>query len=196
MKLGKFLAAAVALILTQAAFAQVSVRSASYGRNCGVVMGYATNHVSKQCDNKYVCNYAINVNDLGDPAPGCAKTFEVSYACVWNGVAKTMTVQPEANGKTLRLDCMYQNPAYGLTVQSASYGLNVGAPYGNATTFVSDVCKGKSRCQYYISVGELGDPVPGYTKDFRVNYTCGDGVNRQAFSSAEANGKVVDLICY
>lgn len=196
MKLANFFGGALIFLLASSAFAQVSVRSASYGRNCGAWSGNATNHVSYQCDGRNICDYYISVTNLGDPAPGCPKNFEVTFTCGWNGGAKTETVFQEANGKSIRLDCSYQWPTYGVNIQSATYGANVGASWGNVTSAVSRVCKGLSRCLYYISTQELGDPVPGYTKDFRVSYTCGDGYMRQAYAAPEANGATVDLICY
>jgi hypothetical protein len=176
--------------------AQISVQRATYGANCGAWNGNATNSVSYQCNGRQHCDYYISVSNLGDPAPGCPKNFDVTYSCGHSGFTKTETAFQEANGKSIRLSCGNTQPSFGINVRSATYGGNVGASYGNVTSSVSKVCAGKNQCSYYVSVQEIGDPVPGAEKDFRVDYTCPNGAFRQAYAAAEANGSFVQLNCF
>jgi hypothetical protein len=60
-----------------------------------------------------------------------------------------------------------------ITVRSASYGANCGAPEGNVTTKVKDACDGRSECNYIVDVGVLGDVARGCGKNFFSSYTCG-----------------------
>jgi hypothetical protein len=82
-----------------------------------------------------------------------------------------------------------------IRVQDATYGGNVGASYGNATRSVSRQCDGRSSCDYYISVNELGDPAWGQAKDFQVRWACGNGRPLSQYVRPEANGQHVYLAC-
>ena len=55
--------------------------SATYGANCGASSGNATAAVRAACDGRKFCDYRVDVNALGDPAPGCGKSFTVEYQC-------------------------------------------------------------------------------------------------------------------
>ena len=59
----------------------VVVQSATYGINCGASFDNAFSPISDACDNAQTCNYTIDYRVLGDPAPGCAKNFTVTYSC-------------------------------------------------------------------------------------------------------------------
>jgi hypothetical protein len=75
---------------------RIYVFEATYGANCGpdiptipppylglepVERNNATQAVSNECDGTSVCDYRVDYQVLGDPAPGCAKQFYVNYAC-------------------------------------------------------------------------------------------------------------------
>lgn len=81
-----------------------------------------------------------------------------------------------------------------IAVSSATYGGNCHAPAGNATALVQSACDGKKACDYSVTVEKLGDPAPGCSKDFSVDYAC-DATAKAAGASAEANGKSVHLSC-
>jgi hypothetical protein len=59
-----------------------------------------------------------------------------------------------------------------ISVVSATYGANCGAPAGNATAPVRAACDGQSACTYRIDVRELGDPMTGCAKNFAVTFRC------------------------
>jgi hypothetical protein len=52
-----------------------------------------------------VLNYVPNVDSITDPAIGCPKNFTGTYKCGLSTTAKSVSVSPEANGKTARFDC-------------------------------------------------------------------------------------------
>ena len=52
-----------------------------------------------------------------------------------------------------------------ISVYSGSYGANWGA-YGNATPQLAAACNGLFNCSYSVSYLVLGDPFPGYPKNF------------------------------
>ena len=86
----------------------------------------------------------------------------------------------------------------GITVVSASYGLNVNAQTatGNVTGDIAQSCNGKSNCDYRVDFHRIGDPFPGRQKAYNVTYSCADGQQRQASAPAEAGfGSIVSLSC-
>jgi hypothetical protein len=42
---------------------------------------------------------------MGDPAPGCGKEFSVKFRCRQNALLRSVSIPPEATGKTLDIDC-------------------------------------------------------------------------------------------
>jgi hypothetical protein len=70
--------------------------------------------------------------------------------------------------------------ARGIRVISATYGLNCGAPPGNATHQVQRACNGRDDCRYIVSVVVLGDSAPNCGKSFRVEYACVPNPSRLA----------------
>ena len=59
----------------------ISIKSARYGPNCAGGGSDQTQNLQQACDNKQSCSYTIDHNKIGDPAHGCPKTFQYSYAC-------------------------------------------------------------------------------------------------------------------
>lgn len=82
-----------------------------------------------------------------------------------------------------------------IRVSAATYGANFGAQWGNATWSVQRQCDGRSTCDYYVNVSELGDPAYGRPKDFEVRYSCNDGQERRVYIAGEANGQRAYLSC-
>jgi peptidoglycan/LPS O-acetylase OafA/YrhL len=84
-------AAAAALVLlatpsvsNESVASGVRVIAATYGANCKARGGNATRALSTTCNGKDNCDYIVDVNVLGDPAPGCTKNFAVEYECAPN----------------------------------------------------------------------------------------------------------------
>ena len=69
--------------------------------------GNWTNNVISGLGNNAVdvLNYSPNVDSTTDPASGCPKNFTGTYKCGLSTTAKSVSVSPEANGKTARFDC-------------------------------------------------------------------------------------------
>ena len=189
------------------------VRSATYGANCGAQAANVSENVKEACNGAGVCDYKVDVNTLGDPAPGCGKDFSVEYACGANSAARTAHLSGEANGKTVKLTCE-QSDRPEISVVTATYGLNCRdfsvppgftkwTSPGNVTDPVRQACNGRVQCSYLVEASKIGDPANGCGKDFSVEYICtrslGASVGSQAtkteFLSAEASGKTVNLTC-
>lgn len=181
----------------------MQIESATYGANCRAQYGNATWAVSQRCNGSMTCQYTVNVNELGDPAYGCAKDFRIQYRCP-NGQRLTSSLPGETNGKTLYMQCHgggggpggpgggYRN----IRVISATYGGNFPEiPRGNVTHDIARECNGRNYCQYFISVNKIGDPKYGWSKDYRVEYTCDGRDRRQAYHAPEANTGTVALDC-
>jgi len=65
-----------------------------------------------------------------------------------------------------------------IIIDTATYGSNCGAPNGNANWHILSRCGKTNICKYRIDVRNLGDPVSGCGKDFRVEYRCKNGLVR------------------
>lgn len=83
-----------------------------------------------------------------------------------------------------------------ISVMSATYGANCGAPQGNVTSHIAAQCDGEDSCDYRVDYTVIGDPAVGCRKEYDVTYHCGDGVARTAHAGAEAGlGSIVTLQC-
>jgi hypothetical protein len=84
----------------------IRVLSATYGGNCGARIGNATDAIGGACGAKASCDYKVDVNKLGDPAPGCGKSFFVKYQCGGESTARTAALPGEAGlGSLIHLSC-------------------------------------------------------------------------------------------
>ena len=84
----------------------LSVVSATYGGNCGAPFGNVTSPLRKSCDGKVYCDYAVKVELLGDPAPGCEKNFAIEYECAADNARFTKFIGGEAGlGSYINLTC-------------------------------------------------------------------------------------------
>lgn len=82
-----------------------------------------------------------------------------------------------------------------ISVLSATYGGNCGAPAGNVTSFLTSACNGLASCDYAVHYQTLGDPAYGCQKDFAVQWSC-DGVPQHLSLPGEAGfGSVAALSC-
>ena len=171
--------------------AGIHLLSATYGGNCGGPSGNATKAVGASCDGKDSCTYKVEVQKLGDPAQGCGKSFAADYECLPSGTPRSLEIQGEAGmGSEAVFDCAAPakaetaapeaapSSAGGLYITSATYGLNCGAPAGNATRDLGALCNGKDRCDYAVQVTKFGDPKQGCAKGFTAEYTCAPGAVR------------------
>jgi len=78
------------------------IDSATYGGNCKVPIGNVTDKVGSSANWKDSASIPISNGTFGDPAPGCAKSFDVAYKC--GGKAFSRNLMP-AEGQTTILDC-------------------------------------------------------------------------------------------
>merc|ERR1712045_1022473 len=83
----------------------IVVKSALYGTNCGPGNDQTSN-LAADCNSKQQCDYNIDHNLIGDPYPGCPKTYTVEYQC-FNDEVKSFTVSAEASGKIAHLYCSF-----------------------------------------------------------------------------------------
>jgi len=77
-------------------WAQVQVLSATYGANCSAPTDNAKDALSAACNGSNHCDYTVDFHVLGDPAPGCAKTFVAQWACTAGAAPRSITLAPEA----------------------------------------------------------------------------------------------------
>jgi hypothetical protein len=95
----------------------IKVTQATYGRNCQgyvpqlqrtfvVKAGNVTDAVSASCSVRHgLCTYVVDVNRLGDPAPGCSKDMTVEWRCGSDQSPHTDHLNAEANTQTAYLRC-------------------------------------------------------------------------------------------
>jgi len=84
----------------------ITVDTATYGGNCSSSsIGNVTDKVAGgdlNCNNKDSCSIPISNGTFGDPAPGCAKAFDIAYKCGGNPYSRNLN---PAEGQTMILDC-------------------------------------------------------------------------------------------
>ncbi|MBI5110017.1 MAG: hypothetical protein HZA62_14875 [Rhodocyclales bacterium] len=83
----------------------IKVVKAEYGVNCKAKNPNVLAHIASACNGKPACNYQVNHTQIGDPAPGCAKNYNVAWECGTPGQGRAAGAQPEASGKTVSLTC-------------------------------------------------------------------------------------------
>jgi len=80
--------------------AAVQVVSATYGANCGAARDNVKSTLVAACDGRSRCEYIVDYQVIGDPAPGCAKTFEAAWTCTAGGQQRTAKIPAEAGFKS------------------------------------------------------------------------------------------------
>jgi hypothetical protein len=95
----------------------IEVTEATYGMNCEgsagpggqanlVKAGNATAALAKLCTNaRESCAFAFDVNQIGDPAPGCFKDLSIGWRCGAGETVNRVHVAAEANSKRISLAC-------------------------------------------------------------------------------------------
>ena len=87
----------------------IRVLGAAYGRNCaGNVSTNVTNDLARQCQGRDYCVYRVDARQIGDPRPGCPKDYQARYMCRDGGNERYASVNPEASGQSIVLDCRRQ----------------------------------------------------------------------------------------
>jgi hypothetical protein len=95
----------------------IHVAEATYGERCQnytpkypaynwVSRGNATAILREECAGKVQCLFSFEMQKIGDPASGCSKDFSVAYRCRQDDPLRTVSLPPEADGKTVSLDCL------------------------------------------------------------------------------------------
>lgn len=175
----------------------ITISRASYGQNVnGALAGNLTARVASLCTGGRRCILPPANSFFGsDPVPGRAKELWLSYFCgnVPGEQGKTF-----AENAPVDFECSIREaaPKFTISVNEATWGRGCSnARVGNSTAVVRSRCNGKAECQVNVSDTFSGDPAPGCSKKFDVEYTCGTGLVNQVHLSAEAGGKAVTLSC-
>ena len=91
---------------TARAGAGIRVESATYGAICGVERGNLTDFVKSVCEGSETCDFVVDVNRFGDPAPGCGKDFTTTWSCGGSFERQAITLPAEAGlGSMASLSC-------------------------------------------------------------------------------------------
>jgi hypothetical protein len=98
----------------------ILINSATYGGNCKAPIGNVSDMVAGKlkCNFSESCSIPISNATFGDPAVGCAKSFDIEYKC--GGTTFTRNLA-SAEGQTMILDCkdyMQSKCQFFLTLQN------------------------------------------------------------------------------
>lgn len=74
----------------------IGVITATYGWNCGAQFNNEGYDLGTACDGAPSCQYTVDYRVIGDPAPGCAKTFTAVYTCAGSTIRHSVYVSAEA----------------------------------------------------------------------------------------------------
>jgi hypothetical protein len=95
----------------------IHVVDATYGQTCQdflppsgrtnlAKVGNFAAALTRACDKaKTTCLFAVDVVQLGDPAPGCGKDFIVNWRCGGDPKVHQFYLTAEANGRSALLSC-------------------------------------------------------------------------------------------
>jgi hypothetical protein len=84
----------------------IQVNSATYGGNCGATHGNQTYNLGTACDGALECSYVVDYRVIGDPAPGCAKNYMVTYHCAGSKIGHSAYAGAEAGfDSVIKLKC-------------------------------------------------------------------------------------------
>jgi hypothetical protein len=177
---------------------------ATYGGNLGAPAGNATDNTSvgeptlntprEALTGRTSEIFTVDPTWLGDPYPGQIKDFVLAWSCGRSSVINGVWAGPDSNHHLIPVSC--PPSVTGIQVQFATYGQNCGAPFGNETNAMVAACDGRAACDYAIDDTKIGDPAPGCSKDFSVNFTCPGGVGGGTVSvPANATGQTINLRC-
>lgn len=176
----------------------IEIMNATYGANCGAQYNNVLWSVQRECQGQMSCAYTVSISKVGDPAYGCGKDFRMQYRCP-NGQVFNSNLGAPADNQTAYMQCSggggggYRS----IRVLTATYGGNFPEiPKGNVTYDIANQCNGRQSCDYFITVSRLGDPKYGWSKDYRVEYTCNGRDVQTAYAAPEANTQTVRLFCY
>jgi len=76
------------------------------GRPNQVKVGNVTAALTSACDKaKTSCSFAVDVAQIGDPAPGCGKDFIANWRCGNDPKVHPFYLTVEANGRSALLSC-------------------------------------------------------------------------------------------
>jgi hypothetical protein len=97
--------------------AEIRITEATYGLNCRdfkvpagqvnrVAAGNATKIALEVCGTKTEsCSFLVDINRLGDPAPGCRKDFSLQWRCGDMEKVQEFYIPDEANGNSATATC-------------------------------------------------------------------------------------------
>lgn len=84
----------------------IHVTAATYGgATCHQPTGNVTRFLSQACDGKKMCDYVVQYQAIGDPAPGCAKDFTVQWTCSAGPGGSTGAPAEAGLGSHVALQC-------------------------------------------------------------------------------------------
>ncbi|MGF6313531.1 peptidoglycan/LPS O-acetylase OafA/YrhL [Bradyrhizobium sp. i1.8.4] len=86
----------------------ISVVAGTYGGNCRWISarGNATRELAAACSGKDECTFKVSIDQIGDPAPGCAKEFTAAWFCKGDRTIRSSSVRGIVSA--LQLSCNRQ----------------------------------------------------------------------------------------
>jgi len=150
---------------------------------------YGTGDVTKHlvhANGQSSFSYQVDARVLGDPQPGVAKAFAVSWD--YNGVRQPdIQIPAEAHGKSINIgSAAAAPPPSGIKINSVRYGT------GDVTKHLVHA-NGLSSFSYQVDARVLGDPQPGVAKAFAVSWDYNGVPQPNIQIPAEAHGKSINL---
>lgn len=111
-------------------------------------------------------------------------------------VASAMPVGADATDKA-KAGVHTETIKVAIKIISGSHGQNCGAKSGNATASVARACDGRTRCDYKIDSAMLEDNSPTCSRNFSVEWKCGDSATVYTVSMPAGTmpGEPLRLVC-
>jgi hypothetical protein len=166
----------------------IQIHEAFYGANQDPT-GNVTPTAASIIDGKESIQFRVDYRQLGDPAPGKLKSFELKWTCS-NAPAKVeQQLVMDDTRQVLPLGC-----AAGATLKvvEATYAGNLlphSKPVDVTHAFKSE-CENLMACHTLINNTQLGDPAPGVGKTLKVNYSCAGNPDLHTYENAAGSPQV------
>ena len=131
---------------------RLNIFSATYGGSSSSRVNFAQ-HIGRACNGKSFCSYTIDHKLLGDPVPGVAKNYAVTYGC--GSGTNTKRVDAEASGKRVFLSCNDISTTVPIVADRAPASAKIISDFGksNIGKLSLDASSGTLTCTKYGSIG-------------------------------------------
>lgn len=84
---------------------RIDIVQSGFGENCGVAKNFSLQWVRSACASKRHCNFAVDWDLIGNPAPQCSKEFYIDWTCTPGGEVHRVSRLDPLPGSVIPIAC-------------------------------------------------------------------------------------------